>query len=124
AEELVFGAGNVTTGAVSDIEQATQIAREMAGRFGMVDELGRVNYLGRASDGQGAASPVTLARVDEGVARKLAEAYVIARRILAEERAGLEALAERLIEAETVTGAEALRIVDAALPAARLEAAE
>lgn len=118
AEELIFGDDCVTSGAVSDIEQATRIAREMSGRWGMSKELGRVNYLGSSDGGSPAASAATLARLDEVVRAQVEEAYERAMRILRVEVEGMHALVARLMEADTLSGDEARAILDGALPAA------
>jgi cell division protease FtsH len=112
AEEVEFGDDLVTTGAIADIRQATKVAREMGGRLGMFPELGCMDYLG-AQDGLGGASQITLAKLDGLVAAKIETARQQAVRIVKAEIDGVRALAERLLEVETMTGAEAKAFLDA-----------
>jgi cell division protease FtsH len=115
AEELLLGDDMVTSGAESDIEQATKIARAMVGRWGMDRNLGRVTYIGQ--DGQALASASTMAKVDDAARAVVDAAYDRAVAILRKERAGLDALALRLLRDETLDGAEARAVVDEALAA-------
>jgi cell division protease FtsH len=105
AEELVFD--EVTTGAESDLEQLTDIARQMVGRWGMSDAIGPVTVLPR--DGQGpffpmaeSASEETQRVVDTEVRRIVEEAHEGASALLREHRDQLEALADALVEHETL----------------------
>ncbi len=105
AEELVYG--NVTTGAESDLEKVTQIARQMVGRWGMSAVIGPVAVLPRPGDGPllpgvDATSPRTQELVDDEVRRILDECYVTALGLLADHRDRLEALARLLLERETL----------------------
>jgi cell division protease FtsH len=110
AEEIVFG--DVTTGAESDFEQVTQIARRMVGRWGMSEEVGPIAVLPR--DGQGPLLPgveesseATRQLVDREVRRIVDEALDDARRLLGDNREKLDGLAEALLERETLDEAEA-----------------
>jgi len=118
AEELIFGAEMVTTGAAGDLQHATEIATRMVTTYGMSDRFGLV-ALGSpdAASGHGLA-PQMAERIAEEV-RGLAEAaYGRARACLAQELAGLHALATALLELETVDADTVRRIVDeASLPA-------
>src|SRR5687768_12648809 len=114
AEELVFGKDKVTSGASSDIEQATKLARMMVTRWGLSEELGTVAYgenqdevfLGYQVARQQNVSEETSRKIDAEI-RKLVEAgYADAERILSEKRADLETLAKGLLEFETLTGDE------------------
>ncbi|MFD8704300.1 ATP-dependent zinc metalloprotease FtsH [Kitasatospora sp. NPDC059648] len=109
AEQVVYGV--ITTGAESDLEQVTNIARGMAGRWGMSERVGRLTAV--PSDAQGAyglsAAPTTLDAVDEEARRIVAECYEDAVRILAEQRHRLDALAAALLEAETLDEEAAYR---------------
>ena len=114
AEELVFGADNVTTGAGNDIRQATEMARRMVTEFGFSDRLGPLRYtdnqeeifLGHAVTQQKHVSDATARLIDEEVRRLIDDAEETARRILDEHRADLDLLAETLLEYETVSGEE------------------
>jgi cell division protease FtsH len=110
AEEVVYG--KITTGAESDIQQLTQIARQMVGRWGMSDKLGPVSLL--ASDGQGPllpgvseTSPQTQWLVDEEVRRIIDDAHAAVTQLLTENREALDHLAHALLEAETLDAPEA-----------------
>jgi cell division protease FtsH len=114
AEELVFGEENVTSGAQSDIDQATKLARAMVTRWGFSKELGLVAYednqeevfLGMAIAQRKNISEATAQKIDAEIRRILDEAYETARRILTEKRQDLETLAQGLLEYETLTGEE------------------
>jgi cell division protease FtsH len=102
AEEIAFG--DMTTGAEGDIDRMTQLARHMVGRWGMSDKVGMVAVL---SDGAGppGADPFserTRQLVDEEVLRIVDEAHDDALGLLNRERAKLDALAEALLERETL----------------------
>jgi cell division protease FtsH len=114
AEELVFGSEKVTSGAASDIEQATKLARMMVTRWGLSNELGTVAYgenqdevfLGYQVARQQNISEETSRKIDAEI-RKLVEAgYAEAETILKDKRADLETLAKGLLEFETLTGDE------------------
>jgi cell division protease FtsH len=114
AEELVFGREKVTSGASSDIEQATRLARMMVTRWGLSDELGTVSYgenqdevfLGMSVSRTQNASEATVQKIDTEIRRFVEEGYNEATRILTEKRADLEALAKGLLEFETLSGDE------------------
>ena len=114
AEELVFGKENITSGAVGDIQQATQMARAMVTRMGYSDELGTVMYgdqqeevfLGMSMGRQQSISEATAQKIDAEVRRLVSEGLESARTILTEKRDALEALAKALLEFETLTGDE------------------
>jgi cell division protease FtsH len=101
AEHVVFGV--VTTGAESDLETATGIARAMVGRFGMSERIGPVSVLPREGDPrmQG-VSEALLDAVDDEVRRIVDECYARAVTVLQQERERLERIVERLLEAETL----------------------
>jgi cell division protease FtsH len=110
AEEEVFGADKVTTGAYSDIQQATEMARRMVTQFGMSDVVGPIAvgdreaeiFLGREMVQRRAVSERTAELVDTEVRRLLGEAYEHARQILAKRRDILDRLADALLERETL----------------------
>jgi cell division protease FtsH len=114
AEELVFGKEKVTSGASSDIEQATRLARMMVTRWGLSEALGTVSYgenqdevfLGMSVSRTQNASEATVQKIDIEIRRFVEEGYNEATRILTEKRADLEALAKGLLEFETLSGDE------------------
>ena len=119
AEELVFG--DETTGAENDIRQATQLARNMVGRFGMSDEIGFVSVLPQDGDGwaMNSASQVserTRQRVDEEVKRVVEEAHAEAIRLLTENRSRMDAIAEVLLREETLDQPQAYAAAGLAPP--------
>jgi cell division protease FtsH len=123
AEEVVYG--KITTGAESDIQQLTQIARQMVGRWGMSERLGPVALL--ASDGQGPllpgaseTSPQTQWLVDQEVQRIIDEAHGDVVALLHEHREQLDNLAHALLQAETLDAVDAYRAADAPMRAAEL----
>jgi cell division protease FtsH len=105
AEEIVFS--TISTGAESDIEQLTGLARQMVGRWGMSDAVGPVSVLPRDGSGPllpGVAevSPETRKLVDEEVRRIVGEAHDEVVMVLTENRARLDGLASALLEHETL----------------------
>ncbi len=114
AEQLIYG--EITTGAESDLEQATRIARQMAGRWGMSERIGPVSVLPGPNDqptlfpGAGDASERTREMVDEEVRRILEECERTAMSELEAHREQLEALTRALLEHETLDEADAYRI--------------
>jgi cell division protease FtsH len=114
AEELVFGREKVTSGASSDIEQATRLARMMVTRWGLSEELGTVSYgenqdevfLGMSVSRTQNASEATVQKIDTEIRRFVEEGYNEATRILTEKRQDLETLAKGLLEFETLSGDE------------------
>ncbi|HEX2742055.1 MAG TPA: AAA family ATPase, partial [Rubrobacter sp.] len=131
AEEIVYGTR--TTGAENDIEQATELARRMVTRWGMSDKLGTVElaprenpYLAGGGGGYPGEKPYseeTARAIDEEVLRIIDESHEDARRLLTQHRAELEALAQTLLERETLDEAEILQVTGLA-PAPRLENAK
>ena len=101
AEDVVFGV--VTTGAESDLETATGIARAMVGRFGMSDRIGPVSVLPREGDPrmQGVSDSL-LDAVDDEVRRITDECYARAVTMLRDERSRLDRIVERLLVSETL----------------------
>ncbi len=110
AEELVFGADKVTTGAAQDIQQATEMARRMVTQFGMSDAVGPIAvgdreaeiFLGREVVQRREISERTAELVDTELKRVLGAAYERAREILLEHRATLDRVAAALLERETL----------------------
>ena len=113
AEEIVFD--TVTTGASNDIEQATKIARAMITQYGMSERFGLMGlesvqsrYLdGRAVRNCGEA---TAAEIDEEIMKMLKASYEEAKRLLSANRDALDKIAAFLIEKETITGKEFMKI--------------
>ncbi|MDO4284314.1 MAG: ATP-dependent zinc metalloprotease FtsH [Eubacteriales bacterium] len=113
AEELKFD--TVTTGASNDIEKATSIARNMVTQYGMSDKFGLMGLATVESqylEGRSVlnCSDVTAAAVDEEVRKILEQCYGEAKAILSENLDVMDKLAEHLIEKETITGKEFMRI--------------
>jgi cell division protease FtsH len=103
AEELVFG--DLTSGAESDLDQLTMIARYMVGRWGMSTAVGMMTTFDR--DSHAAASPETLALVDAEVRRIAEEAYGDVLSLLRAERDRLDNLADTLLARETLDADDA-----------------
>ena len=111
AEELIFGADNITTGASNDIEQATKLARAMITRYGMTDQFDMValetvqnQYLG--GDAALACSAETAAEIDRQVVATVKAAHQKALALLRDHEDQLRKLAGYLLEKETITGEE------------------
>ncbi len=110
AEELVFGADAVTTGASNDIERATELARNMVTRWGLSDRLGPQTYseesgevfLGRSVTQHKQVSDVTAHVIDEEVRRVIDSNYQRAYKILQTNMDKLQAMSEALIKYETI----------------------
>jgi cell division protease FtsH len=124
AEEVVYG--KITTGAESDIEQLTQIAREMVGRWGMSEKLGPITLLPR--DGQGPllpgaseTSPQTQWLIDQEVQRLVEDAHGEVTQVLNEHRDQLDNLAHALLQAETLDAPDAYAAAGVPMRAAELE---
>ncbi|MEM8615616.1 MAG: ATP-dependent zinc metalloprotease FtsH [Pseudomonadota bacterium] len=114
AEEEKFGDENVTAGAASDIQQATRLARAMVTRWGLSDEIGPVDYgedqgqvfLGQQLVQSSSVSEETSKRIEEEVRRLIQKGMDDAREIMTKFRDQWSALAEALLEYETLTGDE------------------
>ncbi|HMF68118.1 MAG TPA: AAA family ATPase, partial [Phyllobacterium sp.] len=114
AEELKFGKENITSGASSDIEQATKLARAMVTRWGFSDKLGQVAYgenqeevfLGHSVARTQNVSEETAQLIDAEVRKLIDDAYTHARTILTKKKKEWIAIAEGLLEYETLTGEE------------------
>jgi cell division protease FtsH len=124
AEELIFGHDKVTSGAASDIEQATKLARMMVTRWGLSDALGTVAYgenqeevfLGYSVARQQNISESTVQKIDAEIKRLVEEGYEEARSILEARRADLEVLAKGLLEFETLSGEEIKDLLNGKAP--------
>ena len=112
AEELVFD--DITSGASNDIEQVTRMARTMVTRLGMSGLLGPLQYgqkdelifLGREISEQRDYSEAVAEKIDEEVRKIVDESYQFARKLLNQYREQLDAVAKKLLEAETITREE------------------
>ena len=114
AEELKFGHDNVTAGAASDIQQATRLARAMVTRWGFADDIGPVDYgsdqgdvfLGQQLMQSSHISEETSRKIEEEVRKLIQTGMDEARRIMTETRSEWEAIANGLLEYETLSGDE------------------
>ncbi|WP_332065747.1 ATP-dependent zinc metalloprotease FtsH [Bartonella sp. CB189] len=124
AEELKFGKENITSGASSDIEQATKLARAMITRWGFSDILGNVAYgdnqdevfLGHSVARTQNVSEETARMIDSEVRKLIDGAYANATKILKEKKKEWFALAQGLLEYETLTGAEINEVISGKPP--------
>ena len=120
AEELIFGADNVTSGASSDIGQATKLARAMVTRWGFSEKLGYVSYgdnqeevfLGHSVARTQNVSEATAQIIDEEVKRLVQEGWDEAKRILTEKIDDLHKVAQALLEFETLSGDEIKNLIE------------
>ena len=117
AEEVIFGHEKVTSGASSDIQMATNMAKAMVTQFGFADELGHVDYaneqqsyLGNYGGGTN-HSQATQQIIDKKVKELVDEGYETAKRILIEKNDEWENLAQGLLEYETLTGKEIMKVM-------------
>ena len=113
AEEIVFD--TVTTGAANDIEQATKIARAMITQYGMSDRFGLMGLAESQNqylDGRSMLNcgDSTATEIDHEVMKLLKKSYDEAKRLLSENREALDKIAEFLIQKETITGKEFMKI--------------
>jgi cell division protease FtsH len=124
AEELIFGKDNITSGASSDIDQATKLARAMVTRWGFSDELGVVAYgenqdevfLGHSVARQQNVSEDTARKIDSEVKRLVEAGWNEAKRILTERLEDLHGLAKALLEYETLSGEEINGVLQGIMP--------
>ena len=124
AEELVFGADKVTTGASNDIERATKMARNMVTKWGLSDELGPVAYgeqedevfLGRSVTQHKNVSDDTARKIDEVVRGILDRAYERTRKILTENIDKLHVMADTLLTYETIDAKQIDAIMEGRQP--------
>ncbi len=124
AEELVFGYDKVTSGASSDIKQATEIARAMVMKYGMSEKLGLLAYgdneeevfLGHSVARKQSMSEETQKLVDNEVKAIIDKSYKIAEKIITEKRKYLDVIANGLIEYETLTGDEINSLLEGVKP--------
>ncbi len=114
AEELIFGADKVTTGASNDIERATKMARNMVTKWGLSDEMGPISYgeqedevfLGRSVTQHKSIADETARRIDVVVREILDRAYQRTKAILTEKLDILHLMAEALLQYETIDASQ------------------
>ena len=114
AEELIFGDSKVTSGASSDIQMATKLAKDMVTKFGMSKELGPLSYgenedevfLGRSITRQQHMSEETAKKVDAEIKKIVDAGYQRAKKIITEKIDDLHKLAKALLAYETLSGEE------------------
>ena len=119
AEELIFGHDKVTSGASSDIQMATKLAKDMVTKFGMSDQLGPLTYgenedevfLGRSITRHQQMSEETAKKIDTEIKRIVDEGYKKAKKILTEKIDDLHKLAKALLVYETLSGEEISDII-------------
>ncbi|MBI1331173.1 MAG: ATP-dependent zinc metalloprotease FtsH [Alphaproteobacteria bacterium] len=124
AEVITFGPENVTTGASSDIQQATRMARSMVMEWGMSEKLGRVRYrsneqevfLGHSVAQSNNMSEETARLIDSEVRQLIEDAEQAARKILTDHHDDLETLAKGLLEYETLSGDEVNQLLNGIRP--------
>lgn len=100
AEEMIYG--DLTTGPSNDLAVIAALARDMVSRYGMSDVLGPVAYAGDRAYGDATYSQDIAAKIDAEVARIIDEGKTRARQVLEENRKALDAIADRLVEVETL----------------------
>ncbi|MBI1171601.1 ATP-dependent zinc metalloprotease FtsH [bacterium] len=116
AEIIKYGEEGVSSGPVGDIQQASSLARAMVMRWGMSDLIGNIDY-SEAHEGYNGAtggfsvSAETKMKIETEVKRLIDEGYETARRILLEQHDAFEALAQGLLEYETLTGDEIRKVI-------------
>jgi cell division protease FtsH len=124
AEELIFGKDNITSGASSDIEGATRLAKMMVTRWGYSDKLGMVAYgdnndevfLGMSMQRNVQVSEDTAKKIDSEIKRLVHEGYEEAKRILTTRIDDLHTIAKSLLEYETLSGDEIIKVIQGIAP--------
>jgi cell division protease FtsH len=107
AEEVVYGMAKVTSGAASDLQHTTRLAKQMVYRLGMGTTTGLITFDPESAP----VSSETHSRMDQDVRSILESSYAIVLDCLRQNRGPLEALADALIEQETLSGSDAVRIM-------------
>ena len=120
AEEIIYGADRISTGATQDIQNATKTAKKMVFQWGMSEKMGTVEYgksqehvfMGRDFGNTRDFSEEFAAELDREVKRIIDERYALAKKLLIENRDLLEAIAKELLEKETLDDDEVTAIID------------
>ena len=120
AEEITFGAEEITTGAGNDLERATELARKMVCEWGMSEAMGPLTFgkreeaifLGKEFARHQDYSEATAVKIDEEIRGVIGAAYVAARTILEEHQPALEAIAQALLEREVLDGEEVYDLIE------------
>ena len=129
AEEITFGRENITSGATGDIQQATKMAKAMVTQMGYSDELGMVAYgdnqeevfLGMSMGRSQSVSEATAQKIDAEVKKLVDTGYQDAKKILTEHHDEFVAVAEALLEFETLTGEEIRDLIAGKRPSRDLD---
>ncbi len=119
AEEIVYGSDKISTGASSDIEKVTSIAKKMVSQWGMSDKMGAMTYgksqehvfMGRDFGTTRDFSEEFAAELDREVKKIIDERYEVAKQLLSENRDLLDAIAKELLEKETLDDADVTEII-------------
>jgi ATP-dependent metalloprotease len=118
AEEMIFGKDNVTSGASSDLQQATNIARGMVMSYGMSDRVGKTQF---DPDRLHLVAPETRQAIDEEINRLLSQSYERAQKLLKKHSRDLEVVAKGLLEHETLSGEDVDALLNGRKMARELE---
>jgi cell division protease FtsH len=119
AEQIIYGADELNTGASNDIQQATDMARSMVMEYGMSEKLGWLRYrdnqeevfLGHSVARNQSVSEATAQLIDQEIRRLIEEAEATARRVLTDNLDELHRLGSALLEYETLTGEESKKAI-------------
>ena len=119
AEEIVYGADKISTGASSDLEKVTELAKKKVSRWGMSDKMGAMTYgksqehvfMGRDFGTTRDFSEEFAAELDREVKKIVDERYAVAKQLLSDHRDLLDAIAKELLEKETLDNEEVTRII-------------
>ena len=120
AEEIIFGYDKVSSGASSDIQYATKLARDMVTQWGMSDEMGPLQYeepqgetfLGYSQSQRSHMSDETAKKIDKEIRRIVEEGYERAKSLLSEHDEQLHQLANAMLEYETLSGDEIKQLLE------------
>ena len=124
AEELIFGAESVTTGASNDIKRATEIARNMVTKWGLSERLGPLTYgedegevfLGHSVGARKEVSHTTASVIDEEIRKIIDRNYEQAKKVLVEKSGILHKMAEALLKYETIDASQLADLMAGKVP--------